>query len=299
MQTQNLTKLFPAQYQKLFPLLNEIPDKPKQLFIKGNIQAFQNKYCDYKYVCMVGSRKASSAGLNMVQHLISGLKNYPIIIVSGFAQGVDSAVHTSALTHNIPTISFPGSGLDPSVLVPIRNRALAEEVIQSGNLLASEFEPLQPGMKWTFPKRNRILAGVSTLTIVIEASEKSGSLITANCALDYNRDVGAVPGNPLFTNHRGSNALLKDGAHIIRHSDDVLELLGFTTTNQSNNPQQNQLQFLTPEQQKILLAISQPKTIGQLMRETDLPAPQLMTITTHLEAEGFLKEEFGKLVRVK
>ena len=171
----------------LAPLL-EIPEPPKQLYIEGTLPPPNTVL-----LAVVGSRKYSSYGREACEELIAGLAGSPISIVSGLAIGMDTIAHKAALGAGLHTIAFPGSGLDRKVLHPRSNIHLAGQIVKSGGALVSEYEPTFPAAVYTFPRRNRIMAGLVKAVLVIEAGEKSGTRITARLATEYNREVLAVP----------------------------------------------------------------------------------------------------------
>lgn len=203
------------------PLLKEINDPPKKLYLEGTLPK-----PDVVWLTVIGARQASSYGKDACESLIFGLAGYPVVIVSGLAHGIDGIAHRAALLARLPTVAVPGSGLDEGVLYPAWHRDLAKKIITEGGALLSEYEPKTPAAKWTFPKRNRIMAGLAQAVLVIEAKENSGSLITANLALDYNRDVAVVPGRIDSPTSAGPHLLLKNGATPITESSDIIELLG-------------------------------------------------------------------------
>jgi DNA processing protein len=202
--------------------IKEIPQPPQTLYVRGALPTSQ-----HIYLCVVGSRKHTSYGKEICQKLIRGLKGYPIVIVSGLAIGIDTIAHETAIDAGLKTIAFPGSGLDDSVIYPRSNLKLAHDIIEMGGCLLSESEPLFKAEIYSFPKRNRLMAGMSHAVLIIEAQEESGTLITARMALDYNRDVLAVPGSILSPNSKGSNELIRQGATPITNSSELLEALGF------------------------------------------------------------------------
>src|SRR3989338_10237663 len=198
--------------------LREIPQPPEKLYLWGKLPPEGTVY-----LAVVGSRKCTTYGKDTVKKLISGLKGYPIAIVSGLAMGIDALSHEAALDAGLYAVGFPGSGLSPQVLFPPTSLKLAQKIIDKGGCLISEFEPDFKATQWGFPMRNRLVAGLSRAALIIEAQEKSGTLITARMALDYNREVLAVPGtiNSLYSN--GTNKLIRNGATPITCSDDILE----------------------------------------------------------------------------
>lgn len=199
------------------PLL-AISDVPPALWYRGDPDAFTGPA-----VAIVGSRAASAVALETAAQLGADLAARGIVVVSGLARGVDSAAHRGALTTG-RTIAVLGSGVDR--IYPAEHKALASEIAARG-LVLSEYPPDRAPLAFQFPHRNRLISGLSRAVIVIEASEKSGSLITAGCALDQGREVMAVPGNVLSGRNRGGHALIRDGAKIIECADDIVEELGF------------------------------------------------------------------------
>lgn len=208
---------------KYFPDLKELPQPPTLLYGRGSLERIK----DTILITVVGSRNHTPYGKEVCELLIKGLAGYPVTIVSGLAIGIDTIAHEAALAAGLPTIAFPGSGLNWDALYPKQNRALAEHILQSGGMLLSEFPPDLNGAPWTFPARNRLEAGIASITIVIEAAEKSGTLITARLATEYNRIVGAVPGPITAPTSAGANWLLQLGAVPITSSIDILRELNF------------------------------------------------------------------------
>jgi DNA processing protein len=202
------------------PLLRAIPDPPEELWVLGDIGALEGP-C----VAIVGSRAASHYATEIARALAFDLGRCGMVVVSGMARGVDGAAHRGALQAGGRTIAVLGSGVD--VLYPSEHADLMERIPNSGAVV-SEFPPGAPPLPGHFPRRNRVISGLSRAVVVIEAGEKSGSLITARCALEQGREVMAVPGNALSGRNRGSHALLKDGARLVEGVDDVLEELGLT-----------------------------------------------------------------------
>jgi len=207
------------------PALATIVDPPPVLWMRGVAAAFERPA-----VAIVGSRAGSPYALAVAERLAADLSARGIVVVSGLARGVDSAAHRGALSGAADaadsggsTIAVLGSGVD--VIYPAEHKPLAREIVGTG-AIASELVPGTPPNPAFFPQRNRIISGLSRAVVVIEAGEKSGSLITARCALEQGRDVLAVPGNVLSGRNRGAHALLRDGAKIVETADDILEELG-------------------------------------------------------------------------
>jgi DNA processing protein len=193
-------------------------DPPLVLWVRGSIDALERPA-----VAMVGSRAASPYGLAVAERLGADLAARGLVVVSGLARGVDSAAHRGALAGGGATVAVLGSGAD--VIYPPEHAPLSRAIEASGAIV-SELVPGTPPLPLFFPLRNRIISGLSRAVVVIEAGEKSGSLITARLALEQGRDVLAVPGNVLSGRNRGAHALLRDGAKIVEGADDILEELG-------------------------------------------------------------------------
>jgi DNA processing protein len=200
------------------PALAAIIDPPPVLWLRGQVAALEAPA-----VAIVGSRAATPYGLAVGERLAADLAARGVVIVSGLARGVDSAAHRGALAAAGRTVAVLGSGAD--IVYPREHGALAREIEHRGAIL-SELLPGTPPQKHFFPQRNRVISGLSRAVVVIEAGEKSGSLITARCALEQGRDVLAVPGNVLTGRSRGAHGLLRDGAKIVESADDILEELG-------------------------------------------------------------------------
>lgn len=187
-------------------LLREAPDPPKLLYYRGNLDLLE-----LPMTSVVGTRKPTAYGIEVTQIVINKLAPTQVV-VSGLAYGIDALAHEQTLALGGKTIAVLGSGLDPASIYPAENRELAEAIVAKGGLLLSEYPPGSPPLKFHFPARNRIIAGLAPQLLVIEAGEVSGTLITAQLALDYNRDVWAVPGPITSPLSRGTNMLLVAGA---------------------------------------------------------------------------------------
>lgn len=201
--------------------LTTIVDPPPVLWCRGDREAL-----NARAVAIVGARAASAYGLSVAERLAADLAASGLVVVSGMARGVDSAAHRGALSVGGVTIAVLGSGVD--VIYPPEHGGLAREIAASGAVI-SELAPGAPPLAQFFPLRNRIISGLSRAVVVIEAGEKSGSLITARLALEQGRDVLAVPGNVLSGRNRGGHGLLRDGAKIVESADDIFEELGLPT----------------------------------------------------------------------
>ena len=200
--------------------LAEIADPPACLWVRGRIDACARP----RRVAVVGARAASRQGLEVAAGLAAGLARAGVVVVSGLARGVDGAAHRAALDAGGVSVAVLGSGLDR--LYPREHHELARRLAEAGAVL-SEHPPGTPPLAYHFPARNRIISGLVSAVVVVEASEKSGSLITAAAALDQGREVMAVPGPVAPGRHRGAHALLKDGARLVESASDVLVELGW------------------------------------------------------------------------
>lgn len=287
---KNTYKLYPLSFPFLLKQINQQPDF---LYISGKLPSE-----DTKILCVVGARRYSNYGEEVCKKLISGLAGYDICIVSGLAFGIDSIAHRAALDAGLQTIAFPGSGLDPSVLYPSKHIDLAEKIVLSGGAVISEFEMTQPSLPWTFPQRNRLMAGMSHATLVIEATDKSGTLITSRLAMEYNRDVGAVPG-PIFSHlAEGPNNLISNGAKIIRHSNDVLEMLGFSLPESQMTIDWSDLRFknLDDVEKKIISILQRgPASHDVLLNILSTDSKSLNIILTNMEINNFIKSQDGQI----
>ena len=269
--------------------LIEIADPPQQLNYRG-----QKPNWNSVFLTVVGSRKYSNYGKDVCEKLIAGLRGYDITIISGLALGIDSISHQAALEAGLKTIAVPGSGLDDTVLYPRTNKNLADKILQSGGTLLSEFNPKESANYWTFPQRNRIMAGLAKAVLIIEATKKSGTLITARLALEYNREVCAVPASIFSLYAEGSNTLLRQGATPITSKQDLLETLGF---NQDEKPAQNELHYAdcSAEEKKVLKLLGEPTERNELIRQLNIPTGQVNIILSSMELKGLIKETLGKI----
>jgi DNA processing protein len=270
------------------PLLREINDPPKALYLRGSLPMIGNII-----LTVVGSRKYSNYGKDVCEKLIAGLRGYPITIVSGLALGMDSIAHTAALAAELQTIAVPGSGLSDAVLYPASNQSLARTILAKGGGLLSEYEPNFKATTWSFPQRNRIMAGMSKAVLIIEAQIKSGTLITSKLATEYNRDVFTVPGSIFSTNSEGPHMLLRLGATPITSSKDLLEALGFTIEDYSKI--KTDTSDYSPEEIRILKILVEPLTRDELVRELDISTSQANILLSLMEIKGLIKESMGKI----
>lgn len=269
--------------------LLEIPQPPKDLWIMGEMPSE-----DLIYLCVVGSRKNTSYGREACEKIIAGLKGYPIVIVSGFAMGIDTIAHKKAMQISLKTLVFPGSGLSAEAMYPKTNVKMMEEIIESGGCLMAEFEPDFKATQWSFPMRNRLMAGISKAVLIIEAQEKSGTLITARLTTEYNRDLLVVPGSIFSPTSVGVNKLLKAGATPITSSEDLLEALGFEIP-KDEEKQAKLFADLLPEEKIVVDLLREPIPRDELIRALEMPTPTANALLSVMEIKGLIKEELGEI----
>jgi DNA processing protein len=213
----------------LHPGFTRLPQPPQKLWMAGNMPHQQpGAGPDFRYICVVGTRRPSPYGEQACEYIVHGLAGMPVAIVSGLAIGIDGCAHQAALNVGLPTVAFPGSGLHPEALYPSRHLTMAERIVENGGALISEYEPTLHAAPWHFPERNRLMAGIADIIIVIEATKVSGTNITARLGLDYNKTVCAIPGSIFSDRSEGVHALIKEGAYPVTCADDVLALLEFS-----------------------------------------------------------------------
>ncbi len=272
--------------------LREIPQPPKQLYLRGELPP-----TDWKWLAVVGSRAITSYGKQACEHLINGLHGYPIVIVSGLALGTDGEAHRAALRAGLPTVGVPGSGLNWDVLYPRAHVNLAREILAAGGALLSEQELHERPHIGSFPQRNRVMVGLTHATLVIEAKEKSGSLITARMAVDYNRELLVVPGSIFSETSRGNHQFLKLGATPATEPADILRALGLEA--RDTDPAQLTLRTdLSPQEQRVLTLIASPIPRDELLRALEMPTHEAQVLLSMMEIKGLIAEEIG-VVRMK
>jgi DNA processing protein len=267
-----------------FPVnLREIPQPPKTLNYRGQLPP-----SELTLLSVVGSRKYTTYGKQVVDELISGLSGYPIGIVSGLALGMDSLAHEAALKNNLYTLAIPGGGINDSVIYPSTHKPLARKILESGGGLLSEFAYDFKATRWSFPQRNRLVAGISQATLLIEAAEKSGTLITARMAVDYNRDLLVVPGDIFCSTSRGVHQFLKLGATPVTCSEDILHALHIDP--KTNSPKQPNL-LLSPTEQLVINELSNPTHRDELIRKINLPTQEISQLLMMMELNGHVASE--------
>ena len=276
--------------------LMDLPDAPPVLWQKGRADLLSRPM-----VAVVGARNASSLGLRMARKLAEGLSQAGFVVVSGLARGIDAEAHRAALPGG--TVAVQAGGID--VIYPEENAHLAAQIAETGCLLAEQPPGTQPQARH-FPLRNRIVSGLVRAVVVVEAASKSGSLITARTALDQGRDVLAVPGHPFDARAAGCNMLLRDGATLVRTSDDVIEALGGrpdaepvpvrASPDPPPKPARPLAEVAALHNQILQRLGPSPLAEDQLIRDLSLPPSTVSAQLVTLELEGRVQRAPGGLI---
>jgi DNA processing protein len=270
------------------PLLREIHNPPPVLFYRGALP-----HPSRGAVAVVGSRKASLGGIRFARRLACELAESGIVITSGLARGIDTASHRGALEAGGETVAVLGCGID--MVYPPENTALARSIACSGAVVTELLPDVQP-LRPNFPQRNRIISGLSLGTVVVEAGERSGALITASCALEQNRSVFAVPGSPGYYGSKGTNSLLKQGAKLVESVGDVLEEIAPQVKVAVNaQPGVAHARTSGPREQSVLdLLSAAPVHIDEISRNLGLDSRDVVNVLFSLETKGLVKSMPGK-----
>jgi len=280
-------KMFFKEEKEYPNLLREISNAPLALYQLGNFD-FNNSEL---IISIVGTRKPTSYGKMAAEKITKDLVNYGFNTVSGLAYGIDSVCHQTTLENNGKTIAVLGSGVD--IIFPLINKKMAEKIVENGALI-SEYAPTTSALKYHFPARNRIISGLSLGTIVVEASTKSGSLITARLAVEQNREVFAIPG-PIFSSlSEGCHQLIQTGAKLIYSVKDILEEFNITFSPLENFLSDNLEKTLTVEEIKLLDIIKQndrPLLVDELIYLSHLEANIVNQTLTLLELKNLIKAD--------
>jgi len=268
-------------------MLKEIPYPPPLLYVRGTLKA------DEVCISVVGTRRACGYGRHVAESVGRGLAQAGVTVVSGLARGIDGYAQRSALDAGGRTIGVMGCGM--AMVYPSEHRKLADAVVNSGALI-SEFPMTTPPHAGNFPRRNRIIAGLSRGTVVVEAGEKSGALLSADHALNQGKEVYAVPGPINMESFRGCHSLIRDGARLLQDVEDILKDLGFFAdagvVEEEWTPKD-----LTPEQERIFSALTavKPVHMDDLIRESGLPTATVNVALIDLELAGYIRQMPGKL----
>lgn len=267
--------------------LRRIKNPPKILYFRGEIRKEEPCFG------VVGTRRYSVYGRQAVSDIVGKLAEAGLTIVSGLAPGIDTFSHQACVERKKRTIAVLGTGLDEESIYPQSNIALSRKILETGGCLISELPPGTSGSKFTFPKRNRIISGLSQGVLIVEAKIKSGSLITANYAFEQNRKVFAVPGPIYSFNSTGPNRLIKRGAKLVDNVNDILQELNLPVSENKNNESSN---IENQEKYLILKALKEESLyIDKIIEKTKLNATTVVSILAVLEIEGRVQNLGGNI----
>lgn len=271
--------------EKFPELLRQIPDPPKVLYCRGNVELL-NSEC----FAVVGTRSLTAYGKEAAQTIVPGLARH-FTIVSGLAMGIDAVAHRTTLDAGGPTIAVLGSGID--YITPEVNRKLGQDILKNNGLIISEHPGKKPAHKGAFPERNRIISGLSKGVLIIEADEKSGSLITARLAAEQNRDVFAVPGSIFSIKSFGPHKLIRTGAKLVTSANDVLEEYSLLPLNKEAVSTQD------PAHAAILAILDEhgPLHIDVIINQSGRNAAEVMADLSLMELQGLVKQMAGGVFR--
>ena len=281
---------------------NEYPDNLKQinnppfiLYCSGDISLLKTNQ-----LAIVGARNHSSYGKNVTEELCKELQNSEITITSGLAYGIDTLAHKYALEYQLRTIAVVGSGVD--IIYPSSNRALYEKILKT-NLIISEFALGTPPLKYNFPQRNRIISGLSKGVIIVEAANRSGSLITAQLALEQNKEVFAIPGNIFSKTSQGCNGLIKQGAKLVANINDIYDEIDFRIakdSSQTNTESKiDKALELNKEQQSVLNIIARElTTLDEIILKSKFSYPKVTEILFELELKSLIESIPGGYINI-
>lgn len=268
----------------------EMPDPPLLIYMRGTLPSGP-------MLAMVGSRRPSSRARHLARELAAGLAADGVIIVSGLAYGIDAAAHEGALSVAGRTVAVLASGLERPT--PVGNRGLAARILAGEGAWISEYPPGQKYLPFHFPERNRLISGLAKAALVVEARERSGTLWTAQHALDQGRDLGVVPGPTDSDLCRGSNALLRT-AHPILDVEDLRVLVGVIAARKAARPDQGQLEFPESMPERVLAELRDgPRATDELVRTLELPADRLAAVLLDLELAGRIAREGARVVLLR
>ena len=267
-------KNYPAELKK-------IKDAPKILYYKGILPS-PNEKC----LAVVGTRRYSPYGQQVALKISGELADAGLTIVSGLAPGIDTFSHKAVVEKRKRTIAVLGTGLDEKSIYPQTNLDLSRKIVECGGCLISEYPEGTPGSKFSFPRRDRIISGLSLAVLVIEAKEKSGSLITANYAIKQNRKLFAIPGPIYSLNSSGTNKLIQNGAKLVTNAKDILEQMGVY----NESAEQSEIVFDNPEERLIIEALQhEPLYVDKIIEKTKLNASVVATTLALMEISGKVK----------
>jgi len=271
-------------------LLKGIKDAPEVLYYRGELKAEENCFA------VVGTRLASVYGKQVTLEIAGDLAEAGLTIVSGLAPGIDSFAHQTAVEKNKRTIAVLGTGLDEKSIYPQTNLKLAEKILKSGGALISEYPPGTPGSKFTFPKRNRIISGLSLGVLVVEAKQKSGALITAEWAKRQGRKIFAIPGPIHSSNSKGPHRLIKQGAKLVENANDILKELNLGMLSSDNHLE---IKGETQEENLILEVLKEEALeVDKIIERTKLSTAKVASTLAILEIKGRVRNLGGNIYAI-
>ncbi len=262
--------------------LKNIIDQPKELYVKGKLPE-EHKKC----VAIVGARNCSMYGIKAAETFACELAKEGVVIISGMARGIDAAAHNGALKAKGETVAVLGCGAD--ICYPKSNRHLYEQIAESGCIISEHPKGTEP-KPYFFPLRNRIISGLADVVLIVEARKKSGSLITADTALEQGKDVFAVPGGVFDELSKGCNNLIRQGAGIATSAADILHALGMNCEKKLKNSSEKNNLLATREKLVYSHLCLLPKTIDEIAQEIELPMGDILGILLELEMAGYVRE---------
>ncbi|MDO8557370.1 MAG: DNA-processing protein DprA [Candidatus Jorgensenbacteria bacterium] len=269
------------------PLLREIPGAPQKLYYRGEIpRAWTHT------VAIVGTRKATRDGILTAREIARDLASRGVLIISGLALGIDAAAHEGALAGGGKTYAVLANGLD--TIYPPSHESLARQILETGGCIFSEYPEGTPSYPSQFLERNRIVSGLSLATVVIEAPERSGALVTARNAIEQGRDVFIIPGPVHHSNYRGSHFLVREGARLVTSAEDIIRDLGIEA--------QKKLPEFSSEQVKVFSVIKEQKVpldVDRIAELVTLEPHVVQSALTFLSLEGYIEEASGKFCITK
>lgn len=285
------------------PLLSrllQLYDVPDTVYIKGDLPDFvedEKGFLSPRILTIVGSRNHSHYASEVISHLVASLRGENVVILSGLALGVDGLAHRAALENNLTTLAIPGSGLSDKVLYPREHGRLAKDILTHSGALISELAPDTSAAKWTFPSRNRLMAALSDAVLVVEAREKSGTLITARQALELGKNIGVVPGSIFSDFLKGSHALLQDGAMPITESSHLFDLLSLKKK-LPENANSEASQNLTGPEKMLYDLLREPLSKSELLERSKLAPSLFLMALTSLEIDGLITTSLHEVRKV-
>lgn len=267
--------------------LREINDSPKLLYYKGD------NILNDKSLAIVGSRKCTDYGKYVTEKFTREIAENGLTTVSGLAYGVDKIVHEVSLESGKKTIAVLGCGID--VVYPLKHKSLYKRIVDSGSMIISEYRIATEPLPYNFPFRNRIISGLSSGVLIVEAKEKSGTLITANYALDQSKEVYCIPGNINSIYSMGTNGLIKDGAKLVSKASDILEDIFGLDYDKKNEENLKELIATSKEEELVYKLLSAEElSTDQLANKLNLQVSQILSTITLMEMKGILTEINGK-----